>query len=133
MKRVLSNIAQEQQLELLYNLRDSLKENGKLLIFDYFKEPYDILDKFREKIGLEKLKRPQHNDMLSTKIISQIESIGFETQEIKFSSSYFLMTRVILPKLFGNIGYNTKLHDFASNLPNFGNFDVDKAYIFKKI
>lgn len=132
MKRVLSNIAPENQLNLVSQLRDSLNDNGNLLIFDYFREPYDKLDGFREKVGLDKLKRPNHNDMLSVDFTSEVEALGFQYKEINFSSSYFLMTRVILPKLFGNIGYDTNLHQLASIIPNFGNFGVDRAYLFKK-
>lgn len=133
MKRVLSNIAPENQLELISQLRNSLNKNGKLLIFDYFREPYDKLDNFREKVGLNKLKRPNHNDMLSVDFTSEVEALGFQYKKINFSSSYFLMTRVILPKLFGNIGYDTNLHKLASKMPNFGDFGIDRGYLFKKI
>ena len=132
MKRVLSNIARENQLDLISQLKTHLNENGNLLIFDYFKEPYDKLDNLREKVGLNKLKRPNHNDMLSVDFLFQLESLGFQYEEINFSSSYFLMTRVLLPKIFGDIGYDTNLHKLASMIPNFGSFGVDRAYLFRK-
>jgi len=71
--------------------------------------------------------------MLNKDTLTQIEDLGFEKERINFSSSYFLMTRVLLPRIFGDIGYNNSYHNLSALLPNIGEFDIDRGYLFKKI
>lgn len=137
-KRSLSNLpSRREQKKAIEEMSRVVKSEGEVYIFDLFVEGYEKLNCLRERFGLEKIELPFHciplkDDFIETALDNNLEI----SCEEDITSSYYLMSRIIYPKLLNFFGKQNKSDSFAnflfSNLPSFGEIGVNKLYTLRK-
>lgn len=135
LKRVLINLnTEEDQLQALFNLKILLKPNGKIILTEAVEENWKRLNILRQECSLEELKQPWHNKYLTKKIINSLYSQFNVECDDDYSSSYYLISRVVNPVLKKltddkNFDYLSEINRMASLLPNFGDYGIQRLFI----
>jgi len=99
--RCLINLYSEKdQVKAISNISKSLTAGGKYVMCEDFKDSLDNLNKLRQKMSLEPITTRWHNLYLNTQKIVESTSKWLNLQkEIRFSSLYYLNSRVIYAKM----------------------------------
>lgn len=128
-KRTIINLDSEQeQITALTNLKSLLDINGKIILMEAVEENLIRLNNLRREFSLPNLPQPWHNKYLSNNIIKYIYSNFNVDADEDYSSSYYVISRVILPWL-NKTGYLTELHRLATMLPNVGDYGVQRVFV----
>lgn len=112
-----------------------LKPGGLFLISEVTSECSDNLNRLRRRFGLETMSPLWHNCYLDEKEFLNFAQPHFEIKKIsRFSSTYYVLTWVIYPFLVrnGQRDYNGLLHRLSANLPQFGDWGLQKLFVLKK-
>ncbi|EHQ35441.1 class I SAM-dependent methyltransferase [Methanoplanus limicola] len=136
-KRVLINLkSPEDQVLALENIKEILKKDGKIILSEAVEENWENLNRLRTEFDLEKLEQPWHNNYLNKKVISYLYDNFSVELDSDFSSSYYIMSRVIHPwvKKINNknkLDPLSEINRLASFLPNFGDYGIQRLFVLK--
>lgn len=137
-KRALSNLSsRREQQKAIKGASDTLKTGGRFYIFDIFEEGYARLNLLRSRFGLKEVPLPFHCLPLTDKFVRNSTRNYFSLiREEDPTSTYYVLSRVLIPSLFGPFGIEPKSKSIKnlvfSLLPSFGNVGVNKLYVFDK-
>lgn len=126
------------QKKALQNMCTSVKSGGRLILLEAFSDGLENLNEARKELSLGSIKPASHNLHLNKKkVISQLEKCGLElVNEDNFLSSYYFWTRVIYPSIATSnnlqLFFNSKIDEFFSHFPPYGNFAHIKILVFHK-
>lgn len=126
------------QKKSLTNITRSIRNHGRIILLETFTDGLQELNKAREELGFPPIKAAPFNLHLDKqKVISHFKSLGFKLIiEDNFLSTYYFWTRVIYPAVAkscnSKIVFNSKIDEFFSLLPSYGNFGHIKILGFKK-
>ena len=127
-RSIMAIMNNKQQKELLLLIKKHMKSNSIGIFSEVTKQAFKKIQLLRKKINLPPLEKVWHSIYLDEIIFSQIFS---NSKIIDFSSTYWLITRVIYP-FFEEPIHNTMLHKFASTLSQQGDYGLVKMVIVKK-
>jgi len=113
------------QTQLLKLIKKSLTMNGVGVFSEISGQAYKKILKLRKNLGVSLLEKVWHSKHIDE---NEIKSIFSKSKKIDFSSTYWLITRVIYP-YFQKPKQNTKLHNFASKLSQCGNYGLVKLFV----
>lgn len=127
-RSIMALMESEEQDKMLGFIKSRLKPDGIALLSEGFIENVQEMDKLREKLDLEPIGTVWHSRYLTKK---QVQDFLGNAQFIDFSSTYWLVTRVISP-YFTEPVHNSKIADFSSQLPQLGNHSTVKLICYSK-
>lgn len=113
------------QTKLLKLIKKSLTVNGVGIFSEITLQAYKKILKLRKTLGVSSLEKVWHSNHIDE---NEIKSIFTKSKKIDFSSTYWLITRVIYP-YFQKPRHNTKLHNFASKISQCGNYGLVKLFV----
>lgn len=126
-RSIMAMMNKKTQKELLNQIKLNLKKSGFGIFSECTIQSLKNHQKLRKKLSIEPYEKIWH----STYIDENTLKLFFKTyQKIDFSSSYYLITRIIYP-YFSKPKHNTKIHDFASSLDQHGDYSLVKLFIVK--
>jgi SAM-dependent methyltransferase len=136
--RVLQNLESKKvQKDIINILIEMLNTDGYLLYIESYEDYYDLLNKDREKLGLEKLPVHSHLTLLNNDFDKYVSSKLQYVSENFIASTYYLVTRLLYSRIAEDnnekIDYNHPIHQIGAQLPQFGNYGPLKAMLFKKL
>jgi len=105
-----------------------MRQNSIGIFSEVTTQAFKKLQTLRKKIKLPPLEKIWHSHHLDETIIPKM---FHHSEIIDFSSTYWLITRVIYP-FFEEPKHNTAIHKFASNLSQDGDYGLVKMFIVKK-
>lgn len=135
---IINLLDQKDQNNAIENLGRRVKKGGKLILLEAFSDGLNELNQARSEIGLEPIKPAHHNLHLKKEdVVKKLKDLNFNLiKEDNFLSSYYFGTRVIYPALAKanntQMKFNSKIDEFFSYLPPYGNFAHIKMLIFDK-
>jgi len=135
-KRCLINMgsATHQKTALLEAYR-VLKPGGLFLISEVSVQSSNKLNRLRKQMGLETMTPLWHNHYVDEDDLLSFAAPYFEVKKIKrFSSTYYVMTWVMHPIFIrsGRRNYRSWFHRLSANLPQFGDYGLQKLYVLQK-
>jgi len=129
----------DEQKKALSNMARSIRNNGRIVLLETFSDGLEELNKAREELGLPPIKAAAFNLHLDKQnVVRHLKNFGFELFiEDNFLSTYYFGTRVIYPALAKacncKLVFNSKIDEFFSLMPSYGNLAHIKILGFKKI
>ncbi len=140
--RVIINLGEwNRQLIGLRECIRVLKQGGILLLSEATLQGWQQMNRFRGEWGLPDIPMPPFNQYLNQEqVIKAVES-DLRLMEISnFSSTYYVGTRVLKPLLIRALGVDIDVGDpnmewnrWLSELPPWGDYGVQKLFVFKKM
>ncbi len=114
-----------------------LRPNGLYIMAEAFEEPLANLNKVRESLGLSPIQTKWHNIYLSEVRVREYVQDMFDILTVdNYSSTYYLLTRAVSPKIGEIEGrattYTDPINQVAAQLPKTGDFGPQKIIVFKK-
>jgi SAM-dependent methyltransferase len=135
LKRILINLNSDvDQIQALLNVKSLLKPDGKIILTEAVEENWKRLNRLRKECNLDDLKQPWHNRYLTDDIIKLIY-LNFNVEcDDDYSSSYYIISRVLNPliKQISNdhtLEYISEINRLASKCPNFGDYGTQRLFI----
>jgi len=129
--RCLINLAnwQEQKIAIL-EMRKMLKQDGRLILVENFKEGLANLNSIRAMVRLPPIKERWHNFYVPQRdfqrFIGQSQSIFIQEYTENIGNLYYLASRVIYARMCMDRGeepdYDNEINKIASGLPTFGEY-----------
>ena len=118
-----------------------LKSGGVLLLSEATLQGWQRMNKFRQEWGLNAIPMPHFNQYVDQEKIINAVSDFFQLHEISnFSSTYYICTRVFKPLLIQALGIKKDVADpnmewnrWAAQLPAWGDYGVQKLFVFRKL
>jgi len=138
LKRVLINLTDEKdQMQALENVARLLKEDGKIILTEAVEENAERLNRLRREFGLDGLKPPWHNKYLNGNVIQFMYSRFTVECDEDYSSSYYIVSRVLHPwmkKVNGetSLEYLSEVNRMAASVPNFGDYGTQRLFILSQ-
>ena len=123
----------------LDNMSRVVKKDGFMILLEAFSDGLEELNQARNELGFTPIPPAHHNLHLKKElVINHLCDNGWKyIEENNFLSSYYFFTRVLYPALAKacnvNTVFNSKIDDFFSNFPSYGNFAHIKLLLFKKV
>jgi ubiquinone/menaquinone biosynthesis C-methylase UbiE len=114
--------------KLLNLIRDHMKQNSIGIFSEVTIQAFKKLQALRKKLGLEPIEKVWHSHHLDE---SFVQDTFKHSEIIDYSSTYWLITRVIYP-YFEEPKHNSLIHSFASKLSQFGDYGMVKLFLVKK-
>lgn len=136
--RCLINLpSQDSQTEAMKNIYSVLNEHGLYFMIENFTEGQVNLNSQRKRLGLQEIPIRWHNNFFSGSWFSSFIKDRFDVvDEIKFASTYYLVTRVVFSKLCQleeiEPPYDHPIYEIASQLDSVGNFAPMKLCVLRK-
>lgn len=136
--RCLINLkSSRKQYDTISQISKILKNKGKYISIENFKDGNKELNDLRNKLGLKRIPIRWHNKYFELKVyLNQTRKFFRDIEIINFSSSYYYATRVIYSKYcqIKNIepDYLHEIHKLSIDLPPIGNYSPIKLIIHKK-
>lgn len=141
--RAICNLASlENQKKGLLECIRVLKTGGMLLVSEPTMQGLEKLNRFRAQWQLEDIGIPDQNRYIDEEFILEVlKKHSMQLVQINnFASTYFVMTRIIKPLFSYARGMENNIVDpnlewnrFSSLLPSFGDYGIQKLFIFQKI
>ncbi|MBI4356608.1 MAG: class I SAM-dependent methyltransferase [Gammaproteobacteria bacterium] len=121
----------------IHHIHTSLNEGGLYLMVESFVENQEKMNQVRNQFGLSEIPIREHNFFFQKNRLIDYLKDKFEVEEdINISSSYYLVTRVIYPKICFERGevqdYFSDHHRFAVHLPFCGEFGPIRLLCLRK-
>lgn len=140
LKRAISNLpSQRKQREAIKEAFRVLKRSGKLYVLDLFKEGYDKLNQIRQRFSLHPISYPYHCTLLTEENLENMISGNLRVERKEdFTSTYYLLSRVLYPKIADFLMAPVKNNSFWNYIfsflpsPSIGSLGVNKLYVFRK-
>jgi ubiquinone/menaquinone biosynthesis C-methylase UbiE len=140
--RVLINLETwENQKAALRQCIKVLKPGGTLLLSEATVQGWQKLNSMRKEWDLPQIPMPAFNQYLDEEKVIDYVSSDLELKElVNFSSTYFVLTRIVKPLLAkaSNIGMDAAANPamewnrFAGLLPAAGDYGTQKLFVFQK-
>jgi len=136
--RCLINLpSQELQKKVIENIYSVLDAGGLYLMIENFIEGHQNFNSLRKRLGLPEIPVRWHNNFFSERwLVAFIKDLFEIVNEIKFASTYYLVTRVVFSKLCHLQGieppYDHPIYEIASMLDPSGDFAPMRFYLLKK-
>lgn len=115
------------QQNLLALIKKSITRTGRGIFSEVTNQSFKKIQNLRKSLGISPLEKVWHSRHLNEEIIRSIFS---KVDKVDFSSTYWLITRVIYP-YFQEPRHNTQLHNFASKISQTGDYGMVKIFIVK--
>lgn len=137
-KRALSNLpSRKEQKKAIEELSRLTRVDGRVYVFDLFMEGYERLNQLRNSFGLEKIELPFHCIPLTEDFLTTASENGLKIHDEEDpTSSYYLMSRVIYPRVLKPLGLQANSDSIPnwlfSKFPPIGNIGANKLYTFIK-
>jgi len=138
-ERCLINLSDwEQQQLAITQINRALKQGGLYIMSEAFMEPLNHLNELRRRLKLPAIETKWHNRYLVEKETLPFVETLFRTKAfLSYSSLYYLLTRVVSPKM-GEIeqretGYLDSINQVAAMLPPIGDFGPQKTLVLEKL
>lgn len=141
-KRVLINLIDlDHQIRAISECARVLKSGGILLLSEATLQGWQRMNKFRQEWGLNDIPMPHFNQYVDQEQIINAASDFLEFHEIyNFSSTYYICTRIFKPLFIQALGIKKDVADpnmewnrWAAQLPSWGDYGVQKLFVFKKL
>ena len=127
-RSIMAILDRNSQLRLLQVIRQHLKDDGLGIFSEGTQQALDKLNYLRERLGVPPFHRIWHSLHVDQGHIRQVFS---SVDVVDFSSTYWLITRVIYP-YFQEPQHNTPLHQFAAELPQIGDHGLVKIFLARR-
>lgn len=127
-RSIMAIMNQNQQKKLLILIKKHMKQNSIGIFSEVTQQAFKKIQTLRRKIKLPPLEKVWHSRYLDETLLSRIFK---HSKIIDFSSTYWLVTRVIYP-FFEEPKHNSIIHKFAFNLSQEGDYGLVKLFIVKK-
>ena len=119
---ILDKKSQEKLIKLIHN---HLKPTGIGIFSECTIQSLNKIQKLRKQLSVPKFEKIWHSRYLDENFLEKVFS---KIEVIDFSSSFWLITRVIFP-YFQKPKHNTLLHKFAANVEQTGNYGLVKIFL----
>ncbi len=126
-RSIMALMDDESHIKLLKLLKNSLSDDGIGIFSESTKQSFEKIQKLRKELSLPPLEKVWHSCYLDENIFKTIFS-SFDIFD--FSSTYWLITRVIYP-YFEEPKHNSLIHKFAAGLTQNGNYSLTKLFVVK--
>ena len=126
-RTVMAIMEKKSQKQLLKLIRKSLSSNGCGLLSECSIQALEEIQKLRKLLGILPLKKVWHSQYLDERFLLKVFS---NIKVIDFSSTYWLITRVVYP-FFEEPKHNTMIHKFAAKLVQTGNYGLVKLFVVR--
>jgi ubiquinone/menaquinone biosynthesis C-methylase UbiE len=139
--RVIINLREwGRQVQGLHECARVLKPGGTFLLSEATLQGWNQLNKFRREWGLPEIPMPPFNQYLDQDHVIQVLDPHLRLVEIvNFASTYYVGTRVLKPLLIKALeaeidvaNPNMEWNRWMSKLPAWGDYGVQKLFVFKK-
>jgi ubiquinone/menaquinone biosynthesis C-methylase UbiE len=114
--------------KLLNFIRDHMKQNSVGIFSEVTTQAFKKLQTLRKKLGLQPIEKVWHSHHLDESFVKEIFN---HSTIIDYSSTYWLITRVIYP-YFEEPKHNSLIHSFASTLSQSGDYGMVKLFVVRK-
>jgi ubiquinone/menaquinone biosynthesis C-methylase UbiE len=140
--RTIINLGEwDRQIKGLLECGRVLKPGGMLLLSEATLQGWNQLNSFRREWGLPDIPMPPFNQYLDQKEVIQTVSTDLRLIELdNFSSTYYVGTRVLKPLLIQALGAKIDVADpnmewnrWFAELPSWGNYGIQKLFVFEKM
>ncbi len=121
---VLDPIDQQGLLEMV---QQHLKVDGMGIFSECTTQSLGKINSLREQLGVGPIEKVWHSLYLDQ---HKIENVFSSVSIVDFSSTYWLITRVIYP-YFEEPKHNSPIHKFASKLPQTENYGLAKIFLVR--
>lgn len=115
----------QSHIKLLQLLKNSLSDSGVGIFSEATQQSFEKIQKLRRDLSVPPLEKVWHSCYLDENIFQTIFS---SCKIFDFSSTYWLITRVIYP-YFEEPKHNSSIHKFAANLSQNGNYGLTKLFV----
>lgn len=127
----------DSQHEAFKSIMQLLRSGGKYLMIESFRQGLERVNELRRDFGLEDIDIPWHNAFLDEEEVRTWETDEYILEEIyPFSSSYYLLSRVVYAKLAADNGeelrYDSDINLLSCKLPPIGNFGPTRLWVWTK-
>jgi len=140
--RVMINLETwENQQKALNECVRVLKPGGLLLLSEAFLRGWKNINRFRQEWGLSEIPMPTFNHYLDEdNLLAHMSRQTNLAAQLDFSSTYYVGTRVLKPLLMKALDLNapallqadSEWNHWISKLPSWGNYGVQKLFVFQK-
>lgn len=127
-RSIMAVMNNKDQKKLLSFIKKHMKKNSIGIFSEVTTQAFKKLQTLRKKLNLPPLEKIWHSHHLDESFIPKIFP---HSEIIDYSSTYWLITRVIYP-YFEEPKHNSVIHNFASNLSQNGNYGMVKLFLVKK-
>ena len=140
--RVLINLIDlDRQIKAISECARVLKSGGMLLLSEATLQGWQRMNKFRQEWGLNAIPMPHFNQYVDQEQIINAASDFLQLHEISnFSSTYYICTRIFKPLFIQALGIKKDVADpnmewnrWAAQLPSWGDYGVQKLFVFRKL
>ncbi|OQX14500.1 MAG: hypothetical protein BWK76_14545 [Desulfobulbaceae bacterium A2] len=137
-ERCLINLCSwEEQMRAMDQICRVLKKGGLFIMAEAFSEPLDNLNELRCLVGLPSIRQKWHNIYINEQSLLLFAEKNFYLKSIdNYSSLYYILTRVVSPKIGEmekkHTGYQDPINYVASLLPSTGNYGPQKTIVLEK-
>jgi len=137
-RRVIINLGTlDSQIKALREVHKVLVPSGVFLMSEATVDGLRRINALRRECGLEELQQPWHNLYIEKDVFIDAVSDFFEIVDVMdFSSTYYVGTRVVqaLVKKMMNQSpdYRSEINRFFMQLPPYGDYGIQKLFIFRK-
>ena len=136
--RCLINLpSQDLQKKAIKNIHSVLNNGGLYFMVENFIEGHQKFNSLRKRLDLPKIPVRWHNNFFSESwFLPFIKDLFEIIEEIKFASTYYLITRVVFSKLCQlqeiEPPYDHSIYKIASQLDPVGDFAPMRFYLLRK-
>lgn len=135
-KRCMINLgSHEHQKQAALEAWRILKPGGLFLISEVTNQSSDKLNNLREKLGLETMTPLWHNCYIDEDDFLKFADEYYTVKKIKkFSSSYYVLTWALYPFFVrnGQRNYRNWFHKLSANVPQVGDWGLQKLFVLQK-
>jgi len=140
--RVLINLIDlDRQIKAISECARVLKSGGMLLLSEATLQGWQRMNKFRQEWGLNAIPMPHFNQYVDQEQIISAASDFLQLHEVSnFSSTYYICTRIFKPLFIQALGIKKDVADpnmewnrWAAQLPSWGDYGVQKLFVFRKL
>lgn len=122
-RSIMALLTAEEHKELFRLINTAKKKNGIGIFSEVIKESYLKVNRLRKEISISPLTKIWHSRHLR---VSELKKYFKKIELDDFSSTYWLITRVIYPYFVKDIKHNSDIAKFSSKLEQTGNYSMVK-------
>lgn len=126
-RTIMAIMKKKDQQKLLKLIKTSLSHTGCGLLSECSIQALKEIQKIRKLLGVEPLQKVWHSRYLDERLLS---TVFLNIKVTDFSSTYWLVTRVIYP-FFEKPKHNAKIHEVAAKLTQTGNYGLVKLFVVR--
>lgn len=138
-ERMLINLPDwDSQREVISNIGNLLRPGGTFVMCENSQDGLDKVNDFRAAVGLASIRPPWHNRYFRESELTECRFAHLKLERvIHFSSTYYLLSRVVNAAVAMNEGrepaYDSFINQLALRLPSIGEFGQGKIWLWRKL